>query len=408
MNYDLYWVWLSLGLGAGASCLDLVSYYEWNPYEIYGSTLRELFQLNVVGRRQLERLKSFPIEKAEEILSVSREKGWKILTPSSKDYPQKLITLQDLPLALYVDGDETCFNNDLSVSVVGARKASDYGRAIARALSSAMASIGFTVVSGGALGIDSEAHRGALEEKGKTICVLGCGLGANYLMENEPLRREIAQNGAVVTEYPPFAPASKISFPQRNRIISGLTLGTVVVEAGERSGSLITARLASEQGRDVFAVPGDLVSSSFLGTNNLIRNGARAVFSPNDILEEYCYKFFDKINNENRFPDDEIIRRAQKYLTTEGFCNEGKVKPKSAPKKTAEKKSEPVAKKQTPEYLTAEAKTVYALIGAEPLHVDEIADKCNLNTEKTLSALTELEIYGLASQISGRRYKLDF
>ena len=108
MNYDLYWVWLSLGLGAGASCLDLVSYYEWNPYEIYGSTLRELFQLNVVGRRQLERLKSFPIEKAEEILSVSREKGWKILTPSSKDYPQKLITLQDVKLIV----NEAILSND--------------------------------------------------------------------------------------------------------------------------------------------------------------------------------------------------------------------------------------------------------------------------------------------------------
>lgn len=407
MNYDLYWVWLACGLGPAASCLDLVSYYEWNPYEIYGSTLKELFQLNVVGRRQLERLKSFPIEKAEEILSVSRENGWKILTPSSKDYPQKLITLQDLPLALYVDGDEACLNNELSVSVVGARKASDYGRAVARALSSAMASIGFTVVSGGALGIDSEAHRGALEENGKTVCVLGCGLGTNYLMENEPLRREIAQNGAIITEYPPFIPASKISFPQRNRIISGLTLGTVVVEAGERSGSLITARLASEQGRDVFAVPGDLVSSSFLGTNNLIRNGARAVFSPNDILEEYCYRFFDKINNENRFPDDEIIRRAQKYLTTEGFCEEGKKKKSSQPKEKVNKTTPPTVKKSVPDHLTKEAKEVYAFLGTESVHVDEIALKCNLNTEKTLSALTELEIYGLVSQISGRRYKIN-
>lgn len=406
MNYDLYWVWLACGLGPAASCLDLVSYYEWNPYEIYGSTLKELFQLNVVGRRQLERLKSFPIEKAEEILSVSRENGWKILTPSSKDYPEKLIHLQDLPLALYVDGDEKVLNSELSVSVVGARKASDYGRAVARALSSAMASIGFTVVSGGALGIDSEAHRGALEEKGKTVCVLGCGLGTKYLMENESLRKEISQNGAVVTEYPPFTPASKISFPQRNRIISGLTLGTVVVEAGERSGSLITARLASEQGRDVFAVPGDLVSSSFLGTNNLIRNGARAVFSPNDILEEYCYKFFDKINNENRFPDDEIIRRAQKYLTSEGFCEEGKEKPKSATK-NIEKTSSPTLKKDAPEYLTNDAKAVYGFLGTEPVHVDDIALKCNLSAGATLSALTELEVYGLISQISGRRYKIN-
>ncbi len=400
MNMDLYWVWLSCGLGAAASCLDLISYYEWNPYEIYGATLTELFRLNVVGRKQLERLKSFPIEKAEEILSISKQRGWKIITPSNKLYPQNLITLQDLPLVLYVDGDETVLNRELSVSIVGARKASDYGKAVARALSSAMASVGFTIVSGGALGIDSEAHRGAILEKGKTVCVLGCGLGTNYLAENEELRREITENGAVITEYPPFTPAGRITFPQRNRIISGLTLGTVVVEAGERSGSLITARLAGEQGRDVFAVPGDLVSSSFLGTNNLIRNGATAVFSPNDILEEYCYRFFDKINNV-RFADDEIIRRAQEYLKEQG-SEANKNPPKEKPMEI----KAPKVKISAPEYLTEDAKSVYDFISENPVHVDEISYKCNLTVNKTLSALTELEVYGLVEQLSGRRYKL--
>ncbi len=399
MNMDLYWVWLSCGLGAAASCLDLISYYEWNPYEIYGATLTELFKLNVVGRKQLEKLKSFPIEKAEEILSVSRQNGWRIITPSSEFYPQNLITLQDLPLVLYVDGDETCLKNELSVSIVGARKASDYGKAVARALSSAMASVGFTIVSGGALGIDSEAHRGAISENGKTICVLGCGLGTKYLAENEDLRKSITKNGAVISEYPPFTPAGRITFPQRNRIISGLTLGTVVVEAGERSGSLITARLASEQGRDVFAVPGDLVSSSFLGTNNLIRNGATAVFSPNDILEEYCYKFFDKINNK-RFADDEIIRRAQEYLK-----EHAQSKAEATPQKAVENKT-PAIKKSAPDYLTEDARSVYSIICEEPIHVDDISCKCNLTVNKTLSALTELEIYGLVEQLSGRRYKL--
>ena len=272
MNYDLYWVWLSCGLGAGASCLDLVSYFEWDPYEIYGTTFNDIFRLNVLTKRRIEKLKNFPLEKAEEVLKICKENGWKIVTPSSEYYPRNLLTLQDLPLVLFVDGDETVLSNELSVSVVGARKASDYGAAVARALSSAMASVGFTVVSGGALGIDSAAHQGALDEDGKTICVLGCGLGTKYLMDNEELRRNITKKGALVTEFMPFTPAGRTTFPLRNRIISGLTLGTVVVEAGERSGSLITARLANEQGRDVFAVPGDLVSSSFLGTNNLIRN----------------------------------------------------------------------------------------------------------------------------------------
>ena len=399
MNYDLYWIWLSCGLGQGASCLDLVSYYEWNPYEIYGTTFNEIFRLNVLTKKRIEKLKSFPIEKAEEILRASKQNGWEIVTPSSEYYPHNLLTLQDLPLVLFVDGDKTALISELSVSVVGARKASDYGVAVARALSSAMASVGFTIVSGGALGIDSAAHRGALDENGKTICVLGCGLGTKYLMDNEELRQQIRKNGALVTEFPPFTSASRTTFPLRNRIISGLTLGTIVVEAGERSGSLITARLASEQGRDVFAVPGDLVSSSFLGTNNLIRNGARAVFSPNDILEEYCYKFYDKLNIKERFPDDEIIRRAQGYLEQK---QAEKIVEKSETSKTP-----PVVKKTAPSYLTENALKVYEFIGENPVHIDEITIGCNLSTDKILSAITELEIYGLVTQMSGRRYKIN-
>ena len=399
MNYDLYWIWLSCGLGQGASCLDLVSYYEWNPYEIYGTTFNEIFRLNVLTKKRIEKLKSFPIEKAEEILRASKQNGWEIVTPSSEYYSHNLLTLQDLPLVLFVDGDKTALTSELSVSVVGARKASDYGVSVARALSSAMARVCFTIVSGGALGIDSAAHRGALDENGKTICVLGCGLGTKYLMDNEELRQQIRKNGALVTEFPPFTSASRTTFPLRNRIISGLTLGTIVVEAGERSGSLITARLASEQGRDVFAVPGDLVSSSFLGTNNLIRNGARAVFSPNDILEEYCYKFYDKLNIKERFPDDEIIRRAQGYL-------EQKQAEKIVEKAEASK-TPPVVKKTAPSYLTENALKVYEFIGENPVHIDEITIGCNLSTDKILSAITELEIYGLVTQMSGRRYKIN-
>ena len=401
MNYDLYWIWMSCGLGAGASCLDLVSYYEWNPQEIYGSSFNEIFSLDVITKRQVEKLKNFSLEDAQKILDAVNENGWKIVTPSSEFYPHNLISLQDLPLVLYVDGDETVLTNELSVSVVGARKASDYGKSVARALSSALSEKGFTIVSGGALGIDSAAHQGALDEKGKTICVLGCGLGTNYLMDNKPLRDEIVRNGALVTEFPPFTPASRRTFPLRNRIISGMTLGTIVVEAGERSGSLITARCALEQGRDVFAVPGDLVSSSFLGTNNLIRNGATPVFSPNDILESYYFRYHNEFKDKERFADDEIIKRAQKYLT-----NQETQKPeiKEQPKAVTMTEN---AKKDAPDYLTDNAKKVYDFIGNEPVHIDEIINKCGLTTEKTLSAITELEIYGLVTQLSGRRYKIN-
>ena len=121
MNYDLYWIWMSCGLGAGASCLDLISYYEWNPQEIYGSSFNKIFSLDVLTKRQIEKLKGFPIEKAQEILDTVKSKGWKVITPSSEYYPHNLITLQDLPLALYVEGDETVLTNELAVSVVGAR-----------------------------------------------------------------------------------------------------------------------------------------------------------------------------------------------------------------------------------------------------------------------------------------------
>ena len=218
-------------------------------------------------------------------------------------------------------------------------------------------------------------------------------------MDNKPLRDEVVKNGALVTEFPPFTPASRSTFPLRNRIISGMTLGTVVVEAGERSGSLITARLALEQGRDVFAVPGDLVSSSFLGTNNLIRNGATPVFSPNDILEAYYFTYQDRFDKKERFADDEIIKRAQKYLT-----HQETQETNSNPQVASVTKS---VKKAAPDYLTDNAKKIYAFLGENPSHIDEIINNCGLSTDKTLSAITELEIYGLVTQLSGRHYKIN-
>lgn len=386
MTEELYWVWLSAGLGPAVDCLDLLSAFEWNPYNIYCATEQELFAMNILTRKKVERLKSFPLSEAERLLSISNEHGWRVITPQSEFYPQRLLRLSDMPLVLYVDGDVSALTNEMMISVVGARKASDYGRAVARAISSALSAIDFTIVSGGALGVDSAAHRGALDENKPTVCVLGCGLGTRYLAENEPLREKIRRNGALISKFPPFAPASKASFPLRNRIISGMSLGTVVVEAGERSGSLVTARLAAEQGRDVFAVPGDLVTSSFVGTNNLIRNGARTVFSINDILEEYLNRYFDRLNIEHPYPDDEIIKRAQKYLL--------------------QKDEDEKASGNTARRISQNAEKLLEYLSEEPEPVDDIIMKCSLPPKIALSALTELEIYGFAVQLNGRRYKL--
>lgn len=398
MNDIIYWIWLSEALGQGEKTLELVSYYNWDAKEIYNASVRDIFALGIYTLRKVKKFKEYPLEKAEKSYDDAVAAGMKILTPQSEFFPEPLKKIDNCPLVLYVYGDEKILKNELSISVVGAREASDYGCAVAKALSSALAGKGFTIVSGGARGIDSESHFGAMEEGGKTVCVLGCGLNTNYLAELKPMRDKIALNGAVISEYPPKAPASRTTFPIRNRIISALTLGTIVVEAGERSGSLITARLALEQGKDVFAVPGDLVHSSFLGTNKLIRDGAIAVFSPNDILEEYYSEYYDKIVDKTRFPDDEIIKRAQSYLS--------KSKTEAA-EKASEHKSKEKNKKEkaaAPDYLTEAAKKIYAVLNEEPKHVDLLSEESGLTTAQTLSALTELEVYSLAVSLSGRRY----
>lgn len=401
MNNTVFWIWLSQALGQGEKTLELVSYYNWNAEEIYKADARDIFELGIFTLNKVKKFKAYPLENAKKSYDDALSAGMKIITPQSEFFPDRLKRIDTAPLVLYVYGDEAVLKNELSISVVGAREASDYGCAVAKSLSSALASKGFTIVSGGARGIDSESHFGAMEEDGTTICVLGCGLDTNYLMEMQPMREKIAKSGAVISEYPPKTPASRTTFPVRNRIISALTLGTIVVEAGERSGSLITARLALEQGKDVFAVPGDLVHSSFLGTNKLIRDGAIAVFSPNDILEEYYSEYYDKIVDKTRFPDDEIIKRAQKYLS------KSKTEPQenTAVKQNKTEKHEKV-KKSTPDYLTEEAKKIYAVLNENPKHVDLLSEECGLTTPQTLSALTELEVYSLAQALSGRRYTI--
>lgn len=402
MNDTVYWIWLSEALGPGEKTLELVSFYNWNAEEIYKASVRDIFALGIYTLQRVKKFKAYPLENAIKSYNDAVSTGIKIITPQSEYFPEQLKRIDNVPLVLYVRGDETVLKNELSVSVVGAREASDYGCAVAKALSSALADKGFTIISGGARGIDSEAHFGALEEGGKTVCVMGCGLNVNYLAEMNPMREKIAKSGAVISEYPPKAPASRTTFPVRNRIISALSLGTIVVEAGERSGSLITARLALEQGKDVFAVPGDLVHSSFLGTNKLIRDGAIAVFSPNDILEEYYSEYYDKIVDKTRFPDDEIIRRAQKYLSEPKQETDKKI---SANVNEKKEKSQKV-KRDAPDYLTEEAKKIYSVLSEEPMHVDLLSEQSGLTVAQTLSALTELEVYALATALSGRRYTI--
>jgi DNA processing protein len=246
--------------------------------------------LEAAGLRadSIDALKSSePRKRAERDLEELATLGGEVLVLADPRYPALLRETYDPPIVLYALGDIDGALAQPAVALVGSRRCSTYGRNIAEKLSRELAERGVTVISGLARGIDSAAHRGALEGKGLTIAVMGTGLDAVYPKENRKLAEQISAHGALVTEFPLATPPLSQNFPFRNRVISGLALGVMVVEGAERSGSLITARLAYEQGRDVFAVPGNITSAKSFGPNYLIKDGAKLVQSWRDVVEEF-------------------------------------------------------------------------------------------------------------------------
>lgn len=256
-----------------------------SPESVFRASASTLQVLPGIGPKTADHIRSFSDwEMAEREVARCWKLGVTVVTCQDPLYPPNLLNIYDYPPFLYMRG--TLRANEIGVAIVGSRLASAYGKYTTEKLSRELAMQGITVVSGLARGIDSAAHRGALAGKGRTIAVLGCGLDVLYPPENESLAAEIAAHGALVTEFPFGTPPNAPNFPARNRIISGIALGVVVVEAGEKSGSLITARIASEQGRSVFAVPGAIESAGSRGTNRLIKQGAKLIENVEDILEE--------------------------------------------------------------------------------------------------------------------------
>lgn len=257
-----------------------------SPKKAWEAKRKDIERVEGLQRDDIELILSAKnkIDSIKEIRRAEKE-GIKMVTFRDKNYPPALFLITDPPLVLYVKG-EIKEEDRLSVGVVGSRMASDYGKRVTREFVSELGKAGFTIVSGLAKGIDAEAHRAALNVFARTIAVLGCGIDIIYPPENKRLFSEIPGQGAIFSEFPFSTPPSKENFPQRNRIIAGLSLGIVVIEAAERSGALITARLAFEEGREVFAVPGPITSLLSGGTNRLIKDGAQMVNSPSDIVAE--------------------------------------------------------------------------------------------------------------------------
>lgn len=257
-----------------------------SPEGVFAATEKELASVARLGPKLAGSISRLALDgTAEAVIALCRDRGIDMLIEGADDYPGLLARIDDPPGVLFVRG-RLLPCDALAVSIVGARHATAYGKRVAWQLAGGLARAGYTVVSGLARGIDAAAHRGALDAGGRTIAVLGTGVLNVYPPEHAELATEVIARGALVSEAPPLGEAHPGAFPQRNRIVSGLALGTVVVEAADRSGALITARLAGEQGREVFAVPGQIDSRMARGCHRLIRDGARLVESVDDILEE--------------------------------------------------------------------------------------------------------------------------
>lgn len=290
------------------------------------------------------------------------QKGVRIVTMRDPEYPPLLQQIPDPPPFLYVKG--RLEPRAKAIAVVGSRVATRYGISVAQRLAAELAACGVTVISGLARGIDTAAHEGALQGGGRTVAVLGSGLERIYPVENHRLIHSIVQNGAVVTEFPMLAEPDAYNFPVRNRIISGMSYGTVIVEATKKSGSLITARLAAEQNREVFAVPGSVQSFKSTGTHALIKQGAKLVENAQDILEEIAGALF-----ENARPVD--LRSSQSVAVSE---------------------------------LSKEEERVYHALEPYPVQIDELGRKTAIESGKLSSILLQLELKGIVQQSPGKRF----
>lgn len=358
----IFWVALSLVFADRLRSAQKIVARFPSLKDIFRVSQAELEALGVEKERAQRLCAPRLLDDAARVLAKVEKKGCRVLIREDQDYPERLREIFDPPYLLYVAGDPKVLNEP-SVAVVGARRPTPFGRAVAEKLAKDLAARGLVVVSGLATGIDSLAHWGALQA-GKTVAVLGSGLDDIYPKENKNLFHKIIETGAVVSEFPPGAPPLSFHFPVRNRIISGLALGVVVVEASRHSGSLITARLALEQNREVMAVPGNVTSSLSLGTNWLIKTGAKLVETWVDVVEE--------------FPSplrEELLSRI---------------------------KEEPI---QMPEMSPEERRIYDGLKTDELTHIDELVEAGDASVSEILAHLLNLELKGLVRQAPGSHFQ---
>ena len=365
----LDWLTLNFLPGPGRMLINRLVDVLGTPGAVLAANEKELERIEGVGRRLIGALsdsaaREKALQAARRELAILAARNIVLICRDNPLYPELLGNIPDPPIMLYCRGDAACLSRP-AIAVVGSRSATSYGRRIAFSLAGDLAVRGFCVVSGLALGVDGEAHAGALAGGGETVGVLGTGVDVVYPRQHAGLFREVAGRGALVSEYPMGTAPDSFRFPERNRIISGLVQGVVVVEAGLKSGSLITARLALEQGREVFAVPGRIDSAKSSGTHRLLQEGAKLVNSVGDIIEEL-------------------------RLTM-------------AP---AERSAAVSGDDSRPAAVSSEEQRLLACLEVYPVTIDELVRNSGFATAKIFDLLLRLELKGIVRQLPGQQYEL--
>jgi len=356
-----YWVGLSLVPDIGPVMSRKLISDMGSPENIFQAGSQDLLAVRGVGTEKAASIRAFRNwDRVEKIVKATEKKGIKIVGYQDSCYPDVLREIDSAPVVLYMKGDYIK-EDRFGIAVVGSRKYTDYGEVVTRKMAGDLASSGFTIISGMARGIDTFSHESALAAGGRTIAVLGSGLDVYYPAENKGLMEKISSAGCAVSEFPPGTMPSKENFPRRNRLISGLSLGVLVVEATSDSGSLITANYAIEQNKEVFAVPGRITSRNSDGTNGLIRQGAKIVLGAADIIEELA----------------PVLR---------GFIGRSDLRPAAE--------------------ISDEEGRICGFLTREPKHIDLLSRESELPVHAILNLLLSLELKGVVRQAGGKRFYL--
>lgn len=374
----VYYLWLNLKNRISPRVkFELLEYFG-SAEKLYKADKEELTECSFISEKDIHALCDKNLRAAEKELKTAQKLGVSFVLCGSSEYPKELLNISDPPILLYYAGDVSLLSEKLPFCIVGTRRASEYGISAAMQISGQLAECGMTVISGCANGIDSAAHKGALIAHGKTIGIAACGINVDYPKGNGALRREMREKALIISEFPFNMPPYGYNFPVRNRLLSGMSLGVAVIEAGHRSGALNTARHAWEQNKDVFALPGNITNKQSGGTNSLIADGASLILGGDTIIGEYIMRY------PKLFEIDEVINKKaedgpeEAEMLAEAFEGDGKETEKNALK----------------------------LLTDGDMHIDAIAEKLGIPAAEANVLMTMLQIKGAVSEKPGRIYSL--